>query len=86
MVEVVAAVRRRTGSEELALEVKGALLGIESLSFIVIDEKAAEDAADLAARISLRGMDALVVQVAREFDTELITFDQEMMAKVAELS
>jgi predicted nucleic acid-binding protein len=86
LVEVVAAVRRRTGSEELALEVKRVMLDIDSVSFIVIDEKAAEDAADLAAKSSLRGMDALVIQVAREYDTELISFDQEMMAKAATLT
>ena len=86
LVEVVAAVRRRTGSEELALEVKRAILDIDSVSFIVIDEKAALDAADLAAKSSLRGMDALVIQVAREYDTELISFDQEMMAKAATIA
>jgi len=86
LVEVVAAIRRRTGSEELALQVKGALLDIDSISFIVIDEKAAEDAADLAAKSSLRGMDALVIQVAREYDTELISFDQEMMTKAETLT
>lgn len=81
LVEVAAAIRRRTGSEELALEVKKALLAIDSVSFIVIDEKAAEDAADLAAKSAVRGMDALVMQVAREFETELVSFDKEMMEK-----
>jgi predicted nucleic acid-binding protein len=83
LVEVVAAIRRRTGSEDLALEVKKALLEIDSVSFIVIDEKAAEDAADLAAKSAVRGMDALVIQVADEFGTELVSFDHEMMAKAA---
>jgi predicted nucleic acid-binding protein len=83
LVEVVAAIRRRTGSEELALEVKKALLEIDSVSFIVIDDKAAENAADLAAKSAVRGMDALVIQVAREFGTELVSFDREMMTKAA---
>jgi len=31
--------------------------------------------ADLAAKTGARGMDALVIQVAKEFHTELISFD-----------
>lgn len=80
-VEVVAAVRRRTGSEELAIEVKEELLKIENVSFVVLDQKAAEEAADVAIQKGVRGMDALVIQTAREYETELITFDDEMMKK-----
>jgi predicted nucleic acid-binding protein len=80
-VEVVAAIRRRTGSEELATEVKEELLKIENVSFVILDQKAAEDAADIAIQKSVRGMDALVMQTAREYETELVTFDDEMMKK-----
>ena len=80
-VEVAAAIRRRTGSEELAHEVKSELLKIENVSFVVLDQKAAEEAADIAIQTGVRGMDALIIQVAQEFDTELITFDDEMMKK-----
>jgi predicted nucleic acid-binding protein len=80
-VEVTAAIRRRTGSEELAHEVKSELLDIENVSFVVLDQKAAEEAADLAILTGVRGMDALVIQAAREFAAELITFDDEMMKK-----
>ena len=34
-------------------------------------------------KAGLRGMDALVVQVARKYKAELITFDQEMLLKAA---
>jgi predicted nucleic acid-binding protein len=80
-VEVVAAVRRRTGSEELAIEVKEELLKIENVSFVILDQRAAEEAADIAIQKGVRGMDALVIQTAREYETELITFDDEMMKK-----
>jgi predicted nucleic acid-binding protein len=80
-VEVVAAVRRRTGSEELAIEVKEELLKIENVSFVILDQKAAEEAADVAIQKGVRGMDALVIQTAREYETELITFDDGMMKK-----
>lgn len=78
-VEVVAAVRRRTGSQELAHEIKKELLNIENISFVVLDQRAAEDAADLAILKGVRGMDALVMQTAREYETELVTFDEEML-------
>ena len=80
-VEVVAAIRRRTGSEELATEVKEELLKIENVSFVILDQKAAEDAADIAIQKGVRGMDALVMQTAKEYETELVTFDDEMMKK-----
>lgn len=80
-VEVVAAVRRRTGSEELAKEVKEELLKIENVSFVILDQRAAEDAADIAIQKSVRGMDALVMQTAKEYETELVTFDDEMIKK-----
>lgn len=80
-VEVVAAIRRRTGSEDLAFEVKKELLNIDTISFVVLDDKAADEAAELAAKTGVRGMDALVIQVAKEFGTELISFDEEMMKK-----
>lgn len=83
LVEVVAAVRRRTGSEDLAIQLKKMLLSLESVSFVVLDEQSAGEAADIAAASGLRGMDALVVQVAREYGTELISFDVEMMTKSA---
>lgn len=82
-VEVVAAIRRRTGSEKLAREVKLKLLNIETISFVVLDDKSANQAADLAAKTGARGMDALVIQVAKEFGTKLISFDDEMLLKAA---
>jgi predicted nucleic acid-binding protein len=80
-VEVVAAVRRRTGSEELAREVGKQLLEIEAVSFVGLDDKSAQDAAEIAVKTGVRGMDALVLQIARDFGTELMSFDEEMMAK-----
>jgi len=81
LIEVVAAIKRRTGSEELAMEIKDELMSIDSLSFVVMDNEAAEDAADIAARTGVRGMDAIIIQVAEEYETELISFDKEMIKK-----
>ena len=81
LVEVVAAIKRRTGSESLAMEVKEELLNVETISFVILDDKSAVEAADIAAKTGIRGMDALLIQVAKEFGTELISFDEEMMLK-----
>ena len=85
LVEVVAAIKRRTGSESLAMEVKQELLNIETISFVILDDKSAVEAADLAAKTGVRGMDALVIQVSKEFETELVTFDDEMTEKIKSL-
>jgi predicted nucleic acid-binding protein len=85
LVEVVAAIKRRTGSESLAMEVKQELLNIEAISFVILDDKSAVEAADLAAKTGVRGMDALLIQVVKEFGTELISFDEEIMSKVGSL-
>ena len=81
LIEVVAAIRRRTGSRELAKEIKEELLSIDTISFVVLDNESAERAADIAATTAVRGMDAIVIQVAEEYGTELITFDKEMAKK-----
>ncbi len=81
LVEVVSAIRRRTGSEDLARQTKKQLLSIQSLSFVVLDDASARKAAEIAAITGLRGMDALVVQVAKEYKAQLISFDKKMIEK-----
>lgn len=83
LVEVVASIRRRTGSELLALEVQKTLENIAALSFVMLDSRAAAKACRVATKTGLRGMDALVVQTAKEYRAELITFDNEMLQKAA---
>ena len=83
LVEVVAAIRRRTASEKDALEVEESLMALDGILFLDITRKTARDAARLAAAIGVRGMDALVVQTALEHQTKLISFDVEMTTKAA---
>ena len=79
LVEVVAAIRRRTGSKEIALKVKRELLEIDSLNFLDIDKVAAEEATDIACEIGVRGMDAIIIQTVKAYGTVLVSLDKEII-------
>ena len=81
LVEVTAAVRRRTGSKELAARVKKDLLAIGTIRFVDLDMVSSSAASDIAADIGVRGMDAIVIQVAKELGIPLITLDTEIIEK-----
>ena len=78
LVEVVAAIKRRTGSEHLAERVKSGLENIDSIKFLDLISIRADDAADIAKETGVRGMDAIVIQVAKEFGSPLVSLDMEM--------
>lgn len=79
LVEVAAAVKRRTKSSAFAREVKNLILGIETVVFCELVRSRVEDAIELAVKNSLAGMDALVVQVAKENSAILVSLDAEMV-------
>lgn len=82
-VEVCGAISRRVGVDK-ALLVNDQLVKWDNMNFIGWSEltgKRMGEAAELAVKLKLRGMDAIVVQVAREKRRVLITFDEEMVEK-----
>lgn len=81
LIEVVSAIRRRTGSEILAKEIRREILNLNNVIFVDIDKQFAEAAANIAAKTGLRGMDALIVTAAQEYDTQLVSFDKELIEK-----
>jgi predicted nucleic acid-binding protein len=83
LVEVVAAVRRRTRDEKLALKIKKELLSASTVNFAIVDPGAALEASDIAVETGMRGMDAIVVQTAKEYGTSLVTLDKEIISKAA---
>ena len=85
LVEITAAIRRRTGSRELADRVKNDLLNIDNINFMGLGYEIASHAADIAMKVGVRGMDAIVIQIAKEFDIPLITLDKEMIEKAESL-
>lgn len=79
LVEVVAAIKRRTGSSALAQKVKNELLLIDTITFEELVRFRAELAAEIALKNGLRGMDAIVLQTAKENNSVLVTLDGEML-------
>jgi len=82
-VEVCGAISRRVGANK-ALLVKNHLVKWGNMNFIAWNEltkKRMEEAAELAVKLNLRGMDAIVIQVAKEKKRALITFDEEIARK-----
>jgi len=78
LVEVVAAIKRRTKSESLAERVKNDLENIDTIKFLDLISSRANSAADIAKETGVRGMDAIVIQIAKEFNAPLVSLDEEM--------
>jgi predicted nucleic acid-binding protein len=85
LVEVVAAIKRRTGSAELAEKIRGALEAMDTIYFLELTKSRATEAAEIAEQTGVRGMDAIIVQAARENGTALITLDREMAERVKDV-
>lgn len=83
LVEVAGAMARATGNVDLGPRVVGALLRVPRLQIVALDPELARDGALLAARLRLRGADAVYVAVAARFQQPLITWDREQAARVA---
>ena len=81
LLEVVAAIARRTSDEELARCVGSHLVSFSSLSFIDLTIFRALQYLDLTAELKLAGMDAILVGTAKEFDLPLVTLDKEIQRR-----
>jgi len=81
LIEIVAAIKRRTGSTKLAKRVRNDFLAIDTINFTDLESTRANDASEIALNLGVRGMDAIVIQTAKEFNIPLITLDKEMIEK-----
>jgi predicted nucleic acid-binding protein len=77
--EIAAALSRRQGSSEAALQLVKEIKSLPSITFINVDESISSLAVDIAANNRLRGSDAVYAAVALRFGTELITLDREQL-------
>lgn len=85
LVEIAAAIKRRTGSQRLSERVVKDLLAIDTIYFLDLDATRAKQAVGIAQRLGVRGMDAIVIQIAEEFGATLISLDAEMLENVKSL-
>ncbi len=81
VVEVTAAVARRTGDAAHARAVGGAMFAFPGAVFHDLDERAAAVASALASDLSLRGADAVYAATALLANTALVTFDTELATR-----
>ena len=86
LIETTAAIKRRTDSGELARRVKEDLKSISTIHFFELSERRANEAADIAIQTGVRGMDAIVVQLAKEMDATLVTLDAEISKKAKNIA
>lgn len=80
--EIAAALSRRQGSSEAALQLVKEIKSLPGITFINVDESLTSLAVDIAANNRLRGSDAVYAAVALRFGTELITLDREQLDRL----
>ena len=79
--ETVCAVRRRTGREDLAAEALRDLSLLAAVTWLDVSLDMAKRACVLGIETGLKGVDSLVVLLAKELGLQLVTKDREMIAK-----
>lgn len=83
LTEVAAALSRRLGRAQLALQVAGSLNKLTLLRIVHMDSKLITEATDIAANYRLRGADAIYVAAARQLGITLLTWDNEQLTRPA---
>lgn len=78
LIEIVAAVKRRTGSSELASKIRTYLESMDNVVFLELVKNRADDCAKICEKLFVRGMDSIVIQTACENNAILVTLDREM--------
>jgi predicted nucleic acid-binding protein len=81
LAEVAAALSRGLGDAALALQAVEQLQRSKIITLAPISHPLAELAADVAARYCIRGCDALYVALARQTGDDLVTLDQQQLAR-----
>ena len=83
LAEVAGAVSRRTGDRELAQHVLETLSNLPNLRLVEMDRSLVLRAADLAARLGLRGADSFYVAIASGLSLPLVTLDEDQRERAA---
>jgi predicted nucleic acid-binding protein len=81
LAEIAGAVSRRTGESGLAERAVRDVLQVPGVRLVSIDRRLGQEAARLAARLHLRGADAVYVATARLMRLPLVTWDSEQHSR-----
>lgn len=80
-IEVCGAIARRTGDKDAARDADAQMhnwIRLGLLELIDLNRRRMEEAQEIAINYSIRGMDSIIVQVAREKSLPILTFDREL--------
>ncbi len=83
LIEVAAAISRRTGESTLAREAIKVLTSASSMQLIPMDATLVQVAVSMAADLQLRAGDAIYVAVARKMNIPLVSWDKEQLQKAS---
>jgi len=83
--ELAGAVARRSGSSRLGRRAVDAILRLPTLRLIALDEPLSLAAAILAARLRIRGSDAVYIATAALLRVPLVTWDTEQRDRAARI-
>ena len=85
LAEVAGPLGRRTGQVELGLTAARQLSNLPGLHLLDVDEQMARLSGELAARLRLKGADAVYVAAAMIEDMPLITLDREQSERASQI-
>jgi len=83
LVEVAAAISRRTGEPELARRAVGALRNLPDLRLVEIDQAVVATATSIATDLGVRGADAFYIAIAQRLNLPLATLDVDQRRRAA---
>ena len=80
--ELAGAVARRTGKEDLAVQVVRLIQRVPRIRFVPLDARQAHRSTTLAAEFRLRGADAVYAALAEGLGIPLVTWDREQLDRL----
>jgi predicted nucleic acid-binding protein len=83
LVEVAGAMARRTGDASAGMRAADRVRRLPGLELVALTVDDAEQAASLAARVALRGADAVYAALASARDRRLVTWDRQQRERSA---
>ena len=86
IIEVVAAVFRRTQNNRLARQIGEKILSFPEISLVDFSAFRMAHYLDIAMQSGLAGMDVIIVGTAKEFQVPLITFDKEIIDRAKNIA